>query len=145
MNIDEIRAQFPILSRKNYLYSCSLGALSTRAVDRLEDFLELWHEMGASAWYEHWLGRLDELRSKVGTLFHTDQASIALLPSVSACLAVIGESLDWSDRNRIVTTELDFPTLLYQWKVRPDVELVVLESHDGIHVEPEQFVYLLYQ
>ncbi|NNF27176.1 MAG: aminotransferase class V-fold PLP-dependent enzyme, partial [Gemmatimonadetes bacterium] len=40
---------------------------------------------------------------------------------------------------RVITTELDFPTLLYQWKVRPDLELVVLESEDGVRVDPQQF------
>ena len=39
----------------------------------------------------------------------------------------------------IVTTELDFPTLLYQWKVRPEAEMVVLESSDGVHIDPQQF------
>ena len=60
------------------------------------------------------------------------------MPSTSACLAAISSSLDWKKRNRIVTTELDFPTLLYQWKVRPDAEMVVLESPDGVHIDPQQ-------
>ena len=58
------RAEFPILSRKTYLNSCSLGALSRRSEARLEGFLDLWHDMGASAWYEHWLGTIEELRGK---------------------------------------------------------------------------------
>ena len=139
MNVDEIRAAFPILQRRNYLNSCSLGALSTRAEDRLQDFLDRWHDMGASAWYEHWWGRLAELRRRVAGLFAAPEGSVALMPSTSACLSVISESVDWSKRNRIVTTELDFPTLLYQWKVRPEVEMVVLESPDGISIDLQQF------
>lgn len=138
-NVEEVRASFPILAENNYLNSCSLGALSTQAVERLGDFTAQWHRMGASAWYEHWLGTLEELRGEVGELFNTGPGTIALMPSTSACLAVISESLDYQNRNRIVTTELDFPTLLYQWKVRPEVELVVLESRDGISIDPEQF------
>ena len=42
-------------------------------------------------------------------------------------------------RNRVVCTELDFPTLAYQWAVKPDIELVVLESPDGVRIDPEQF------
>lgn len=133
------RSLFPILEGTNYLNSCSLGALSTRAEERLADFTGLWHKMGASAWYEHWLGRLDELRTQVGDLFGASSGSIALLPSTSACLAVIAESLSTTTRNRIITTDLDFPTLLYLWKVRPDVELVVLESRDGLTVGLDQF------
>ena len=139
MNLDGIRAQFPILHRRNYLNSCSLGALSTRAEERLQDFLDRWHDMGASAWYEHWWGLLAELRHRAADLFAAPAGTVALMPSTSACLAVISGSLDWTKRNRIVTTELDFPTLLYQWKVRPGVEMVVLESPDGVRVDPQQF------
>ncbi|MDE2876447.1 MAG: aminotransferase class V-fold PLP-dependent enzyme [Gemmatimonadota bacterium] len=139
MNLDEIRAQFPILQRRNYLNSCSLGALSTRAEDRLSDFVAKWHDFGASAWYEHWWGLLAELRGRVEKMFGAPAGTVALMPSTSACLAAISSSLDWTKRNRIVTTELDFPTLLYHWKVRPDAEMVVLESHDGIHIDPQQY------
>ena len=139
MNLDQIRASFPILQRRNYLNSCSLGALSTNAEDRLQDFASKWHDYGAAAWYEHWWGALGDLRGRVETLFAAPGGTIALMPSTSACLAAISSSLDWSKRNRIVTTELDFPTLLYQWKVRPDAEMVVLESHDGVHIDPQQY------
>ncbi len=139
MNISRIRNAFPILQRRNYLNSCSLGALSDRAEERLHDFVARWHEYGASAWYEHWWGLLGDLRGRVEALFAAPAGTVALMPSTSACLAAISSSLDWTKRNRIVTTELDFPTLLYQWKVRPDAEMVVLQSPDGVHIDPQQF------
>ena len=139
MNPDRIRDLFPILRRRNYLNSCSLGALSTRAEDRLAEFLAKWHDLGASAWYEHWWGLLGELRGRVEAMFGAPAGTVALMPSTSACLAAVSSSLDWTQRNRIVTTELDFPTLLYQWKVRPDAEMVVLESRDGVHIDPRQY------
>lgn len=139
MNLSMIRSAFPILQRRNYLNSCSLGALSDRAEERLRDFVAKWHDYGASAWYEHWWARLGELRGRVETLFAAPAGTVALMPSTSACLAAISSSLDWTKRNRIVTTELDFPTLLYQWKVRPDAEMVVLRSPDGVQIDPQQF------
>lgn len=139
MNISRIRNAFPILQRRNYLNSCSLGALSDRAEGRLRDFVAKWHEFGASAWYEHWWGLLGALRGRVEALFAAPAGTVALMPSTSTCLAAISSSLDWTKRNRIVTTELDFPTLLYQWKVHPDAEMVVLQSPDGVHIDPQQF------
>ncbi len=138
-SLDAVRAAFPILRRRTYLNSCSLGALSTRAEGRLRDFLDRWHDMGASAWYEHWWEALAELRNRVAELFSAPAGTVALMPSTSACLAAVSESADWSKRNRVVTTELDFPTLLYQWKVRPEAELVVLKSPDGVGIDPQQF------
>ncbi len=138
-DLDRLRAEFPILSRKTYLNSCSLGALSQRSQGYLDDFQELWHEMGASAWYEHWLGRIEDLRGRVAGFWGAEPAETALLPSTSVALSVISESLARTGRNRVVCTELDFPTLAYQWAVKPDIELVVLESPDGVRIDPEQF------
>ena len=50
------RDEFPILQRKTYLNSCSLGALSVRSVQGIEQFVEQWNEWGAHAWYDIWLG-----------------------------------------------------------------------------------------
>lgn len=135
----ELRDEFPILSRKTYLNSCSLGPLSRRAETYLAEFTERWHEMGASAWYEHWMGRLALLRGRMEAFLGGDPGTVALLPTTSSALAVIAESVDYSTRNRVVCTELDFPTLAYQWAVKPGVELVVLRSRDGIGIDPEQF------
>lgn len=134
-----IRAEFPILSRRTYLNSCSLGALSLRAEARLDSFLQLWHSMGASAWYEHWLARLDELRGRMEAFLGAAPGEIALSPSTSVALSSVAESMDWSRRPRVVTTELDFPTLPYQFAAKPEVELVVLPSEDGVGIDPDQF------
>ena len=134
-----LRAEFPILGRRTYLNSCSLGALSRRSERYLEEFTGRWHDMGASAWYHHWLGRVEDLRSKVAAFLGTTPREMALLPSTSAALSVIGESVPSDGRNRVVCTELDFPTLAYQWAVKPEIELVVLRSDDGVRIDPEQF------
>jgi len=139
MDVTKVRAEFPILQRKVYLNSCSLGALSLRAAAYLDSFQDLWHELGASAWYGPWGERLGDLRSRVAGFLGTSPQQLALLPSTSAALSVIAESVDYGQRNRVVCTELDFPTLAYQWAVKPGVELVVLPSHDGISIDPEQF------
>lgn len=135
----ELRDEFPILGTSVYLNSCSLGPLSRRAEGYLRDFLDRWHAMGASAWYEHWMGRLGELRGRVEGFLGAPSGSVALLPSTSTALSVVAESVDYRVRNRVVCTELDFPTLAYQWAVKPGVELVVLRSADGVGIDPEQF------
>jgi len=135
----DYRSEFPILQSGTYLNSCSLGPLSRRAEAYLSDFLDHWHRMGASAWYEHWMGRLAELRSGVATFTQTTGAQIALLPSTSAALAVVSECVDYGERNRVVISDLDFPTLGYQWAVKPEVEVVVVRSRDGVGIDPEQY------
>ena len=142
-DFEALRDEFPILARKTYLNSCSLGALSKRSEAYLGEFVERWHDMGASAWYTHWLGRVEDLRGRVSTFLGTTTRELALLPSTSTALAAVTESVDAAGRNRVVCTELDFPTLAYQWAVKPEIEMVVLKSPDGVRIDPEQFAEVI--
>src|SRR5690606_8665502 len=82
VNGEAWRGEFPILARTNYLNSCSLGALSRRAEARIAQFHTEWHTLGASAWYEIWLGRLAELRGRVARMLNATEQEIGLAASV---------------------------------------------------------------
>jgi selenocysteine lyase/cysteine desulfurase len=133
------RAEFPILGTCTYLNSCSLGALSRRARAKVNEHLDLWEMHGASAWYEIWWQALADLRAGYGRVVGAPAGSIALHPSATSALTAVAESLDYAARPKIVTTALDFPTVPYQWLVKPGVEVVILESDDGISVPVEKF------
>jgi len=139
VNVSEWRGEFPILQNKNYLNSCSLGALSHRSVAWVRLFQEEWHAWGASAWYETWMARLESLRAAAARLVNGDADEIALTASVSAALASIASCIDYGPRRRVVISELDFPTLGYQWMVRPDVEVVRVPSDDGATIDAARF------
>lgn len=133
------RAEFPILGSRTYLNSCSLGALSRRGMGYLGEYQALWNAMGASAWYELWMGRIAQLRGSVATLWNARENEIGLSPSVSGALSAIASAVDYTKRNKVVVADLDFPTLVYQWLARPDVEVVRVPSDDGIGVRPERW------
>lgn len=136
---EDWRHEFPILSRKTYLNSCSLGALSHRAEARVAQFHEDWHNYGASAWYETWMGRLAELRGRVAGMFNVQHTDIALVHSTSAGLTSIASSVNYGKRNKVVIADLDFPTLAYQWLNRPGIEVVFVPTDDGATVDPQRF------
>ncbi len=137
--LERWRTEFPILQTRTYLNSCSLGALSRRSMGYLGEYQALWNTMGASAWYELWMGRLGHLKQSVATMWNAHESEIALSPSVSGALSSIASSIDYRTRNRVVVADLDFPTLVYQWLARPDVEVVRVPSDDGIGVPPERW------
>lgn len=141
--IDELRGQFPILSRKAYLNSNSLGALSLRSVEERRRFEDLWHEMGAGAWYEIWVAKLEEVRALFGKTIEADADTIALMSSVSAAVSVVWGAIAaggrGTGRNKVVLTELDFPTVGHHFlSQRPNgLDVEIVPSPDGIHVPLE--------
>jgi kynureninase len=135
------RSEFPILQRKIYLNSCSLGALSNRSMQGMAQFMEMWNEWGAHAWYEIWMGEIAKARQKFAAIIGAQVHEVAIAPSVSVALSSIATALDYSKRNNVVMTDMDFPTLAYQWlvKERLGVECRFVESPDRIHTPPELF------
>jgi kynureninase len=135
------RSEFPILQRKTYLNSCSLGALSHRSMQGLAQFMEMWNEWGAHAWYEIWMGEIAKARQKFASIIGAQLHEVAIAPSVSVALSSIASALDYSKRNNVVMADMDFPTLTYQWLVkrRVGVECRFVESPDSIYTPPELF------
>ncbi len=138
---ERYRPEFPVFESARYLNTCSLGALSLRARAALGEFAELWSRWGASAWYEHWLNAADDVRSAFAELIGVDRSETALAPSISGALATLTSAIDFRQRPRVITTELDFPTLVYHFKAKQasGVETVILPSSDGISVSLEAF------
>lgn len=135
------RSEFPIFRNAIYLNSCSLGALSRRSRARVDQCLDEWEGRGASAWYDVWWKALDDLRAGYGRVVNAPAGTIALHPNISSALTTVAESIDYRLRPRVVVTSLDFPTLAYQWlaRVPQGVEVVVLQSPDGIRVPLEMY------
>ena len=141
--IDHLRGLFPILSRKAYLNSNSLGALSLRSIEERRRFEKLWHEMGAGAWYEIWVAKLDEVRGSFGRTIEAPADTIALMSSVSAALTVVWGAVASHSRekgrDKVVLTELDFPTVGHHFLSQRanGLEVEIVPSPDGIHVPLE--------
>src|SRR5437899_5111458 len=94
------RSEFPILQRKTYMNSCSLGALSSRAMQGLAQFMETWNEWGAHAWYEIWMGEIAKVREQFASIIGAQPHEVAIAPSVSVALSSIATALDYSKRNK---------------------------------------------
>jgi selenocysteine lyase/cysteine desulfurase len=139
-DLSRYRGEFPVFQHQIYLNSCSLGALSTRSRSWVSRFLDEWETRGASAWYDVWWERLAELRRRYAALIGAAPGEVALHASVSTATAVLASTLDHTRRRKVVTTELDFPTVPYQWlAARPlGIEVEVVPSPDGVTVPPER-------
>lgn len=135
------RGEFPGLEQSIYLNTCSLGQLSRRSIEAMQRFMELWQRYGASAWYELWWGELAGARARFARLINAQPHEIAILPNVGVALSVIASSLDYAERPEVVVTEMDFPTLPYQWMARgrEGARVRLLHSTDRIGVDVDAF------
>jgi len=135
------RQEFPILQHKTYLDNCSLGALSGRSMSAIAQFMASWNELGASAWNEVWQEQMSRARQQFANIIGAQPHEVALAPSVSAALSSIASALDYSTRNKVVISDMDFPTLAYQWLVRErlGVQCAFVTSPDRVYVPPELF------
>src|SRR3954471_1870608 len=104
--LEKFRREFPILQTRTYLNSCSLGALGTRSMGYLGEYQALWNTLGASAWYELWMGRIDELLTRLAWFWNARRNEVALAPSVSGAVSSVASAVDYSRRNRVVVAEL---------------------------------------
>src|SRR5437667_1374448 len=99
------RSEFPILQRKTYMNSCSLGAFSNRSMLNMGQFMEMWNEWGAHAWYEIWMGEIDKTRHKFATIIGAQPHEVAIAPNVSTALSSIASAFDYSERNKVVLAD----------------------------------------
>ena len=139
------REEFPVLSRKTYLISASLGPLGTRSRRHLDEYLDAWAMKGAPdhVWLEDVFPAMGRLKRSFASLAGCDADEVALTTNLSIGLSTIASSLDLSgDRNRIVLSELDFPTdghVWLAWARRAGAEIVWVASDDGLTVPVEAY------
>ena len=138
------RELFPILAERTYLISASLGPLSTRSRAAAEEHLDLWQRLGPEElWFNHGLPKLQECRESFARLIGADPEEIAIVPSASAGLSSIATCLDLSGgRNKIVLTDMDFPTNHYVWRasMKAGAQLDVVRSADHVTIPSEDVV-----
>jgi selenocysteine lyase/cysteine desulfurase len=107
------RALFPIFAERRYLNSCSQGALGLPVQAALDEFVASWHRDG-NPW-ELWCERMEELRTEFAALVNAEPDEVAVTYSASSAIGAVASALDWSDRPRVVTSDLDFPTMGHVW------------------------------
>jgi selenocysteine lyase/cysteine desulfurase len=128
---DRIRHRFPIFERLVYVNSCSQGALSDAVRDSYAAYLRDWEEEGAP--WEYWVEREEAARAAFARLVGAEPDEVAVTGSLSAGVSALASGLRYARRSKIVTTELEFPTVGQIWHAQ--------ESRGArvVHVPLDQF------
>lgn len=137
------RPQFPILARTNYMISNSLGAMPHAVYDALHNFADTWASRGVRAWEERWWMLALEVGNDLGRLMNAPENSVSIHQNVTTCEAVVASCFDFSGkRNRIVYSDLNFPSVMYFWEAqRPlGAQVHMVKTDDGITVPTERLL-----
>ena len=145
MDLTAWRDEFPVVERKTYLISASLGPVSNRSRRMLEDYVDAWATKGAPdhVWFEDIFPRMAGLKQSFSSLAGCDPDEVALTTNISIAIATIASCLDpTSERRTIVLSELDFPTdshVWLAWAKKTGGEIRWLRSSDGLTIPLEEY------
>jgi len=111
--VEAIRADFPILAEKTYLYSCSQGALSAAVQRGLDAYLTSWKTSPAP--WDEWVEVYERLRASFAHFINADPDEIAIVTSASGGINPIASALRFDSRDGVVMSEYEFPTMGQIW------------------------------
>jgi kynureninase len=138
------RAEFPILSRCNYLISNSLGAMPRGVFDKLRYYADTWAEQGVSAWGSGWFELPQTVGNRIAPLMGAADDTVLVHQNASIANSILFGALDFSDRRRdkVIITELDFPSDVYALRSwLPDhMRIQTIPSRDGVHIDIDELL-----
>lgn len=137
-----LRGEFPALAQSVYMISHSLGAMPQATTAAFQEFTSLWVNKSIVAW-EDWLREAQAAASRIGRIIGAAPGTVQMATNVSQVQATIASCLDFSGpRNRVVYTDMNFPSVSYIWKAeeRRGAQVVLVKTPDGITVPTEQML-----
>jgi kynureninase len=116
-----------------------------RAVpDRLAEYAREWNELGVRAWAKDWWARPRSAGNEIAPLIGAGDDQVAMMPNVSIAQSTVVSAMDFSgDRDTIVMTSLDFPSVRYAVEnlaKRFGARIVVVRSEDGISIDENRII-----
>lgn len=113
------RPQFPILDETTYLISNSLGAMPRAVYDSMHEYADSWAHRGVRAWEEKWWVLAAEVGDDIGALMNAPAGTVSVHQNVTFCQAIVASCFDYSGkRNKIVFSDLNFPSVMYFWNAQ---------------------------
>lgn len=113
MNVDEIRAKFPITRSFNFQNHAAVAPLSEPAADAMAGYAR---ELAEAAYLRGTYYRAAErVRKAAAQLLNADAREITFVKNTSEGINYVANGLQWVTGDNIVANSLEFPTNLYPW------------------------------
>ena len=140
----DFREEFPILETTNYLVSNSLGPMPRTVPDKMAEYVRDWGELGVKAWNKGWWEMPVQVGNEIAPLLNAGEGEVVMMPNVTIAQTAVLSSIEFTGkRDRIVMTELDFPSVRYAYAEmakRLGAKVVVVKSDDGITIDEKRLL-----
>jgi kynureninase len=137
------RSEFPILDSTVYMISNSLGAMPRKVYDRMQEYAHTWATRGVRAWAEGWWDMAVETGNHIGKIIGAAPGEVTMHQNVTLAEAIVASCFEFKPpRNRVVYTDMNFPSVMYFYEAQRSrgAEVVMVRSEDGIGVETERLL-----
>ncbi|MGC4857061.1 aminotransferase class V-fold PLP-dependent enzyme [Micromonospora sp. DT4] len=110
-----LREQFPLLTTCLYLNNNSTGAIPKGAEHVLTQYWETLRTWRDGIW-DAWHDGIQKYTDGLAAFIEAEPGSVAIDANLSTLLARVASCFDYqAPRNRVVTTDLEFPTIPFIW------------------------------
>lgn len=143
--INRRREEFPTLASGIHLLSHSLGPVPRAARESMLAYYEAWeHHTSEDAWAAGWWEMSTRVGDRIAQLLGGVPGSVQVQPNASIALSSVASCFNFAEteRNKIVTSALDFPSMEYIWEAqsRLGANVEVVHTDDGIRVRLEDIL-----
>ncbi len=131
MNLDEIRAKFPITRRYNFQDHAAVAPLSGPAADALTAYA---HEVAAEGNLSGKYYRLaDHVRQSGARLLNAHADEITFVKNTSEGINYVANGIQWITGDNVVLNTMEFPANVYPWMnlEQRGVHLKWVQEEDG--------------
>jgi selenocysteine lyase/cysteine desulfurase len=116
LNIDLVRKEIPVTSRRAYFDNAGTGPPSINVLNAIHEYLTDWRDFGEN--WEEWLPMIIDSRRLFGKMIGANTEEIASVPNVSSALIALASSMKYKPGGNIVISDLNFPTNIYLWHLQ---------------------------
>jgi len=115
MRLEQIRSEFPILDKVDYLNHAGIAPIPRSAADQLRKYAELASTSGNLA--PDWYDRAISVKAKAAKLINARGAhEIAFIPNTSTGISLVARGLEWKKGDKVIVSDVEFPANRYPWE-----------------------------
>ncbi|MBO0887953.1 aminotransferase class V-fold PLP-dependent enzyme, partial [Candidatus Bathyarchaeota archaeon] len=100
MNIDLVRKEIPVTSRRAYFDNAGTGPPSIHVLNAIHEYMGDWRDFGEN--WEEWLPMIIESRRLFGKMIGAGLDEVASVPNVTSAITALASSINYKPHGNIV-------------------------------------------